>query len=246
MSDKRNRYFTVVFDGILAASPERIKEVVDRWHYKEYHEASVHIESPEKSGTVILLFIQLRLNDDRDQLGKPHQRAGIVNINGDALGSHVEVSFFDWESADDYLDAYAMARIHNYATIPNQQKIFEQLVRTLCRDVPVLQDNLKAMKNENMEEGATPKVENVKHKGYRLTDEKHKVKNLLDEACEIWAGRKRKGYVPKHLSNMEEFLDWLGNNDNISYISKDQFKKALKDAGERGIIKKEGRYWTLP
>ncbi len=161
MSDKRYGYRTVVFDALLAGTPKRITEVVYRWLYKEYHEVSIHIEEPPKSGTVTFLLIQLRLNDDIDKIGILHQYAGTVNINGEDLGSHVIVNFFDWETADDRSDACNMARIHDYATLDNQQKVFEQLAQALRREVLVLQDNLKSMGNENIGQDATPEVVSV-------------------------------------------------------------------------------------
>jgi hypothetical protein len=141
MSDEGNKYRKELFNARLEATPARIKEIVNRWLYKEPHEVSVHIEEPKSSGTVIFLFIQLRLNDDKDQYGKPHKYAGIVDINGDALGSHVKVEFFDWESAEDRTDACKIAELNNYATMPNQQKIFDQLVQALRLGAPVRQDN---------------------------------------------------------------------------------------------------------
>ena len=64
-----------------------------------------------------------------------------------------------------------------------------------------------------------------------------KQKKQIDQACIDWAGR---GYLPMH--NMDEFLTEFSHTTGI-YISKDQFKGALKDAGNRNLIVKRNRRW---
>lgn len=66
-------------------------------------------------------------------------------------------------------------------------------------------------------------------------------KELIDQACIGWA---RRGYQPKY--NMDEYLNEFYNK-HLIFLSKDQFKVALKDAGRRGLIVKSSRNrWTLP
>ena len=66
------------------------------------------------------------------------------------------------------------------------------------------------------------------------------VRKQIDQACMGWVGR---GYIPKR--NMDEYLEEFYKDTNI-YMSRDQFKKALRDAGERGLIVKINRRWRLP
>jgi hypothetical protein len=64
--------------------------------------------------------------------------------------------------------------------------------------------------------------------------------NETEDLCIKWAGR---GYIPD--SNMDE---WLSENllPSGKYLTKDQFKKALGLAGEKGlIIKGKNRRWKL-
>jgi hypothetical protein len=65
-------------------------------------------------------------------------------------------------------------------------------------------------------------------------------RRLIDQACIGWAGR---GYSP--FSNMSEFLNNFFRDKEI-FLSVDQFKDALRDAGKRGLIVKVGRRWRLP
>jgi hypothetical protein len=62
----------------------------------------------------------------------------------------------------------------------------------------------------------------------------------LDEACIAWVGC---GYLPKQ--NMSEFLRNFDDATGI-FLSVDQFKNVLKDAGRRGLIVKANRRWKLP
>ena len=65
-------------------------------------------------------------------------------------------------------------------------------------------------------------------------------KRLIDQACIDWAGR---GYVPR--VNQSEFLSEFFKETKI-FLSIDQFKDALKDAGRRGLIMKINKRWRLP
>jgi len=62
---------------------------------------------------------------------------------------------------------------------------------------------------------------------------------LIDEACRMWAGR---GYISK---NMSDFLSDFYKDTDI-FLTIDQFKQALQDAGKRKIIEKIDRRWKLP
>ncbi len=156
MSDKRDLYFTVVFDALVEATPEIVTNVVYKWLFKDHGE-SVDIELKPQKGSLAHIPINLRPKEKRFKYNK-HLYAGDVVINGGELGSHVLVHFFDWETADNLLDACNLAAIWDYAIVHNQQKIFEDLAQTLRREVHVLQDNLKEMKNESIEQDATPEV----------------------------------------------------------------------------------------
>jgi hypothetical protein len=64
----------------------------------------------------------------------------------------------------------------------------------------------------------------------------------IDQACVEWAGRYNK--VVGRL-NMSEFLQEFHERTGI-YLTTDLFKKALLDAGKRGLIVKKNRRWRLP
>ncbi len=61
----------------------------------------------------------------------------------------------------------------------------------------------------------------------------------IDEACEGWVNR---GYLP-HI-NMSDYLKEFHDESGI-FLTIDQFKAALRDAGKRGLIKKSGKRWKL-
>jgi hypothetical protein len=65
-------------------------------------------------------------------------------------------------------------------------------------------------------------------------------KILIDQACIGWADR---GYLPKF--NMSEYLDDFYRKHDI-YLSLDQFKDALIDAGRHGLIVKVNSRWRSP
>ena len=65
-------------------------------------------------------------------------------------------------------------------------------------------------------------------------------KLLVDEACIGWAGR---GYL--FGMNMSDYLKEFYTYKGI-FLSIDQFKVALKDAGRRELIVKEKRRWRKP
>jgi len=80
-------------------------------------------------------------------------------------------------------------------------------------------------------------IENYHSKPVGYTPEQRR---LIDQACIGWAGR---GYSPS--SNMSEFLNNFFRDKEI-FLSVDQFKDALRDAGKRGLIVKVRRRWRLP
>lgn len=64
-----------------------------------------------------------------------------------------------------------------------------------------------------------------------------------EKLCVRWAGR------PRNITPYQTMTDFLNNYHNIggAYLSRDQFKKALRSAGKSGlIIKDENARWTLP
>jgi hypothetical protein len=71
-------------------------------------------------------------------------------------------------------------------------------------------------------------------KDYRTEDEQK-----IDDACIRWAGR---SILSK---DMSDYLQNFYENTKI-YLTKDQFKRALRDAGDRGLIVKRNRRWRLP
>jgi len=65
---------------------------------------------------------------------------------------------------------------------------------------------------------------------------------LIDKACIEWAGRRGRLLFRQ---NMSDFLKDFYDKTKI-YLTVDVFKKALKDAGRRGLIEKVNRRWRLP
>jgi hypothetical protein len=59
----------------------------------------------------------------------------------------------------------------------------------------------------------------------------------IDRACIQWANR---GYLPGY--DISEFLNKYFSDTGV-YISASQFKRALKNAGERGLIRKVNGRW---
>lgn len=77
--------------------------------------------------------------------------------------------------------------------------------------------------------------------GGRLNIFTPKQRGLIDEACIGWAGR---GFIPK--MGISEYLQEFEKSKGL-YLTVDQFKEALQDAGRRGlIVKGENRRWQLP
>ncbi len=87
---------------------------------------------------------------------------------------------------------------------------------------------------------AIRKINHIDEQQSKLTDYMPEQKLLIDQACTGWADR---GYQPQ--MNMSEYLQNFFENKGL-FLSKDQFKVALRDAGRRGLIEKKNRRWRKP
>ncbi|NPV84745.1 MAG: hypothetical protein HPY45_01880 [Anaerolineae bacterium] len=61
--------------------------------------------------------------------------------------------------------------------------------------------------------------------------------SAIDRLCLAWVER------PYPRCNMQEFLEQAYQDAGI-FMTERSFKQALRDAGRRGILKKQGRNWT--
>jgi hypothetical protein len=248
---------TILLEDVLSIAPAKVERIVNAWSadlrrkYKYVIEAETSVRNANQMDIKALAMY----GDWNEEEGKSYNRSrgfdllGKISLSSNLDKTHVTLSFYDWEPI--WMDRERMEetmRMVDFPTIPHAREIFEDLAGRL-RVYELIEESEQT--DGGKVEIQNGKIEKIDSKAAMNTttmivNSEQKIKDLLDDACKAWAGRRSKGYIPKHLSNMEEFLDWLCSNNDIPYITKDQFKKALKDAGERGIIKKEGRYWTLP
>lgn len=101
-------------------------------------------------------------------------------------------------------------------------KILAQVAKDLCRIEPGHPLQLaQSEKPQSVLEGVEAKI------------------TAIEQACITWAGRDSFTY-----DNVEEFLVTL--RDENLYLSKDQFKRALRDCEKKGLIRKvNGRFRSL-
>jgi hypothetical protein len=71
----------------------------------------------------------------------------------------------------------------------------------------------------------------------KAVDLKPERRKVIEQACIAWAGR---GALPSY--DMKEFLSNL-HNESGEYISRQEFKRALQEAGKRGDIRKVKGRW---
>lgn len=134
--------------------------------------------------------------------------------------------------------------------IPINKERARIIVRRMLGRVPFV-DNSEEIEKANIdllnalsrhlqeiyEEGGVTETFDREKPAKPATSDKPSRKKSIDNACIQWANR---GYLPGY--NMEQFLQEFEEDRGI-YISKLEFKHALRNAGERGLIKKVNKRW---
>lgn len=133
----KSNHRTILFEGILAATPEQIFQIVKEWGVSL--ELAGYRIVVHQSGNDLM---DIRAPMEDVLTGETRLlNAGVVRIHANLQGSFVTVSFWDWEREQ---DGEGWANFNGFACIPHAREVFKILVTDLQRMIPLINSDTNA------------------------------------------------------------------------------------------------------